>query len=76
MRCKSASLKPIPSWRASAGSLPRAEAKMLILKKLYDLANEELTRYLNAEKRRLIQAVESSRTLEFQRAQHPVGHGP
>src|ERR1019366_6065872 len=37
------------------GQLAEAEAKTLILKKLYDLANQELNRYLNAEKRRLIQ---------------------
>ena len=35
------------------GQLTEAEAKTLILKKLYDLANSELNRYLNAEKRRL-----------------------
>src|SRR5271166_6236862 len=57
------------------GQLTEAEAKTLILKKLYDLANQELNRYLNAEKRRLIQAVEnlwdkyavSTRVLEFER---------
>ena len=37
------------------GQLTEAEAKSLILKKLYDLANQELNRYLNAEKCRLIQ---------------------
>jgi type I restriction enzyme M protein len=54
------------------GQLTEAEAKTLILKKLYDLANQELNRYLNAEKRHLIQVVEnlwdkyavSSRVLE------------
>ena len=59
------------------GQLTEAEAKTLILKKLYDLANRELNRYLNAEKRRLIQAVEnlwdkyavSSRTLESKRTE-------
>lgn len=58
------------------GQLTEAEAKTLILKKLYDLANQELNRYLNAEKRRLIQVVEnlwdkyavSSRALESDRA--------
>src|SRR5260370_10371316 len=57
------------------GQLTEAEAKTLILKKLYDLANQELNRYLNAEKRRLIQMVEnlwdkyavSSRALESHR---------
>lgn len=41
------------------GPLTDAEAKTLILKKLYDLANQELNRYLNAEKRVLIQVVEN-----------------
>jgi type I restriction enzyme M protein len=58
------------------GQLTETEAKTLILKKLYDLANHELNRYLNAEKRRLIQQVEnlwdkyasSSRVLETERA--------
>jgi type I restriction enzyme M protein len=59
------------------GRLTESEAKTLILKKLYDLANQELHRYLNAEKRGLIQVVEnlwdkyavSSRVLEFQRTE-------
>jgi type I restriction enzyme M protein len=59
------------------GQLTEAEAKALILKKLYDLANQELNRYLNAEKRRLIQVVEnlwdkysvSSRALESGRTE-------
>jgi type I restriction enzyme M protein len=58
------------------GQLTEAEAKTLILKKLYDLVNQELNRYLNAEKRNLVQMIEnlwdkyavSSRTLESQRA--------
>jgi type I restriction enzyme M protein len=58
------------------GPLTDADAKTLILKKLYDLANQELNRYLNAEKRVLTQAVEnlwdkyavSSRELETDRA--------
>ena len=33
------------------------ETKTLILKKLYDIANAELSRYLNAEKRGLIKVV-------------------
>jgi restriction endonuclease S subunit len=41
------------------GHLTEAEAKTLILKKLYDVANQELNRYLSAEKRRLIQIVEN-----------------
>jgi type I restriction enzyme M protein len=57
------------------GQLTEAEAKTLVLKKLYDLANQELTRYLNAEKRCLVQVVDnlwdkyatSSRALESER---------
>jgi len=56
--------------------LTEAQAKALILEKLYDLASHELDRYLNAEKRRLVRLVEnlwdkyalSSHTLERQRA--------
>jgi type I restriction enzyme M protein len=59
------------------GQLPETEAKTLILKKLYDFANGELNRYLNAEKRLLIQVVEnlwdkyavSSRDLETERTE-------
>jgi type I restriction enzyme M protein len=59
------------------GQLTEDEAKTLILKKLYDLANTELNRYLNAEKRRLAQVIEnlwdkyavSSRKLESSRAE-------
>lgn len=40
------------------GQLTDDEAKRLILKKLYDIANAELERYLNAEKRLLVQGVE------------------
>ena len=36
------------------GQLTDDEAKLLILKKLYDIANTELERYLNAEMRRLV----------------------
>jgi type I restriction enzyme M protein len=58
------------------GQLTKVDAKTLILKKLYDLANQELSRYLNAEKRRLIQVIEnlwdkyavSGHTLESERA--------
>jgi type I restriction enzyme M protein len=39
--------------------LSEAEARRLILKKLYDIARTELDRYLNAEKRILVQAVEN-----------------
>lgn len=57
------------------GPLSEADAKRLILKKLHDLANKELLRYLNAEKRALLAIVEnlwdkyavSSQTLEEER---------
>jgi len=60
---------------AIGGQLTEAEARELILKKLYDLVTHELSRYLNAEKRRFIAVVEnlwdkyavSSRELESQR---------
>jgi type I restriction enzyme M protein len=39
--------------------LTEEEARQLILKKLYDLVNTELNRYLNAEKRGLVQMVEN-----------------
>jgi type I restriction enzyme M protein len=59
------------------GQLTDEDARRLILKKLYNIANEELKRYLNAEKRALIQSVEnlwnkyavSSQELEQQREQ-------
>jgi type I restriction enzyme M protein len=62
---------------AIGGQLTEAEARELILKKLYDLVSNELNRYLNAEKRRLIAVVEnlwdkyavSSRELESRRAE-------
>ncbi len=61
---------------AIGGQITGAEARELILKKLYDLVRNELNRYLNTEKRRLIAVVEnlwdkyadSSRELESQRA--------
>lgn len=40
------------------GQLTPEEAKTLILKKLYDWVKEQLTRYLNAEKRHLVALVE------------------
>jgi type I restriction enzyme M protein len=60
---------------AIGGQLSEADAKRLILKKLHDLANKELLRYLNAEKRALLAIVEnlwdkyavSSQTLEAER---------
>ena len=62
---------------AIGGQLTEEEARRLILKKLYDLARNELSRYLNAEKRGLIAVVEnlwdkyavSSRELESQRTE-------
>jgi len=58
-----------------SGQLTTEQAKQLILKKLYDLVNNELKRYLNAEKRLLVQGVEnlwdkyavSNRELEAER---------
>lgn len=44
---------------AIGGQLTEEEAQQLILKKLYDLINNELNRYLNAEKRGLVQVVEN-----------------
>lgn len=60
---------------AIGGQMTDVEAKTLILKKLYDWVKEQLTRYLNAEKRALIAIVEnlwdkyavSSRELETER---------
>ena len=57
------------------GQLTDAEAKHLILKKLYDIASTELERYLNAERRHMVSGVEnlwikyatSSRKMEFER---------
>ncbi len=59
------------------GQFTEEDARRLILKKLYDLANTELNRYLNAEKRGLVQVVEnlwdkyavSSRELELERSE-------
>ncbi len=44
---------------AIGGQLTDEEAKRLILKKLYDIASAEQERYLNTEKRLLIQSVEN-----------------
>jgi len=62
---------------AIGGQLTEAEARELILKKIYDVVTRELNRYLNAEKRRLIAVVEnlwdkyavSSRELETERTE-------
>ncbi|MDO8608665.1 MAG: type I restriction-modification system subunit M [Phaeospirillum sp.] len=61
---------------AIGGQITEEDAKRLILKKLHDHANRELLRYLNAEKRVLVAAVEnlldkyavSSQTLEADRS--------
>jgi len=58
------------------GQISEQDAKRLILKKLHDIANREMLRYLNAEKRALLAIVEnlwdkyavSSQTLETERA--------
>jgi type I restriction enzyme M protein len=60
---------------AIGGQMSEEEAKQLILKKLYDLATSELHRYLNTEKRALVDIVEnlwgkyaiSGKALEVQR---------
>ena len=44
---------------AIGGQISEADAKRLILKKLHDLADKELQRYLNAEKRALLAVVEN-----------------
>lgn len=44
---------------AIGGQISEEEARRLILKKLHDIANKELLRYLNAEKRILIGAMEN-----------------
>ena len=57
------------------GQLTEEESRRLILKKLYDIAHQELNRYLNVEKRGLVQVVENlwdkygvpSRELESER---------
>ena len=62
---------------AIGDQLTEEEARGLILKKLYDIAHKELNRYLNAEKRGLVQVVEnlwdkyavSSRKLEEARTE-------
>ena len=41
------------------GQISEADARRLILKKIYDIARAELDRYLNAEKRVLVRVVEN-----------------
>ena len=58
------------------GQLMEEEARQLILKKLYNMAEKELSRYLNAEKRGMINSVEnlwdkyaiSSQEIELERS--------
>ena len=45
--------------KAIGGQISEADARRLILKKIYDIARAELDRYLNAEKRVLVRAVEN-----------------
>ena len=59
------------------GQLTEEESRRLILNKIYDIGHQELNRYLNAEKRGLVQVVEnlwdkyavSSRKLEAERTE-------
>ena len=44
--------------KAIGGQISETDARRLILKKIYDIARAELDRYLNAEKRVLVRAVE------------------
>ena len=63
-------------FEAIGGQISEADARRLILKKIYDIARAELDRYLDAEKRVLVRAVENlwekyaiaTDTLEEQRA--------
>ena len=45
--------------QAIGGQISEADSRRLILKKIYDIARAELDRYLNAEKRVLVRAVEN-----------------
>ncbi|MFC5527522.1 type I restriction-modification system subunit M [Rhodanobacter ginsengisoli] len=45
--------------KAVGGQISEDDARRLILKKIYDIARDELDRYLNAEKRVLVRAVEN-----------------
>ena len=45
--------------KAIGGQITEADARRLILKKIYDVARAELDRYLNAEKRVLVRAAEN-----------------
>ena len=45
--------------KSIGGQISEADARRLILKKIYDIARAELDRYLNAEKRVLVRVVEN-----------------
>ena len=45
--------------KAIGGQISESDARRLTLKKIYDIARAELDRYLNAEKRLLVRAVEN-----------------
>ena len=62
-------------FKAIGDKISEADARRLILKKIYDIARSELDRYLNTEKRVLARAVENLQwnnsdrlSLEFQKA--------
>ena len=46
-------------FKAIGGQISEADARRLILKKIYDIAHAELDRYLNTEKRMLVRVVEN-----------------
>ncbi len=46
-------------FKAIGGQISEADARRLILKKIYDIVRSELDRYLNAEQRVLVRAVEN-----------------
>ena len=46
-------------FKAIGGQISEVDARRLILEKIYDIARAELDRYLNAEKRVLVRAVEN-----------------
>ena len=46
-------------FKAIGGQISEADARRLILKKIYDVARAELDRYLNTEKRMLVRVVEN-----------------
>ena len=46
-------------FKAIGGQISEADARRLILKKIYAIARAELDRYLNSEKRVLVRAIEN-----------------